>query len=504
MRKFVEQQVRQGRLGPLRKRRQDRIVEPAEARVGGHAANMSIKTLTIEGRRLSPRQPFIKIATISYAAGDGITPALRLNGELGRGINIPQNVFPLQRNIGLVALAHLEAEHVLGIIQHPFDVQEPRRQHRFGVGILQNPGNRLTSGHQPRLTNRRLAVKSHRLAAAQPHGGDEGNQQPAKDARCLAGWLIVNAAWCHTRPYNRGRILKGVMATIKGIVASVYIALNTIFWCIPVYLGGGLRLLVPHHGFRRRMGALLSHVIDGWVGCNRLLMKLLNLTHINTSWNLEEPLDRRRWYLVLSNHQTWADILVLQESFLGTIPPLSFFVKRPLLWLPGLGLAMWFLDFPYVRRYSRDVLAANPELRVHDQEATRRACEHFKHRPTSVLNFLEGTRFTAEKSTAQGATYQHLLNPKVGGLANVVDALGDRLHRIVDVTIVYPGGAPTFWEFLQGACPEVRMEIADRRLPEVTGNTTATADGGARRDLRIYVDALWEAKDRRITELLAS
>jgi 1-acyl-sn-glycerol-3-phosphate acyltransferase len=294
------------------------------------------------------------------------------------------------------------------------------------------------------------------------------------------------------------------MGTIKGIVASVYIAFNTIFWCIPVYLGGIARLLVPVDGFQRQMGALLSHVIDGWVACNRLLMKALKLTHISATWKLNEPLHRHSWYLVVSNHQTWADILVLQESFLGTVPPLSFFVKRPLLWLPGLGLAMWFLDFPYVRRYSRDVLAANPELRIHDQESTRRACDHFKHRPTSVLNFVEGTRFTAEKKTAHGSDYQHLLNPKVGGLATVVEALSDRLDRLVDVTIAYPTGAPSFWEFLCGTCGEVRMEVSDRQLPDAVLHPATSADTDVRQDLRVFVDALWEAKDQRISELLAS
>lgn len=292
------------------------------------------------------------------------------------------------------------------------------------------------------------------------------------------------------------------MATTKGILASIHLVLNTVFWCIPVYLGGLARLLVPHGGFRRHVGALMSYLVDGWVGCNHLMLKSLNLTRIETTTELDTPLDRGRWYLVLSNHQGWADILVLQESFLGKIPPLSFFVKRPLLWLPGIGFAMWFLDFPYVRRYSREVLAANPELRQHDQDATRRACDHFKHRPTSVLNFLEGTRFTPEKRATQGAAYQHLLNPKVGGLATVVEALGDRLHRIIDVTIVYPAGAPSFWDFLCGRCPEVRMHIAERVLPD-SAAAGASADAEAREDLRTYVDNLWAAKDQTFTELQA-
>ncbi len=41
--------------------------------------------------------------------------------------------------------------------------------------------------------------------------------------------------------------------------------------------------------------------------------------------------------------------------------------------------------------------------------------------------------------------------------------LGDKFDSLVDVTIVYPDGAPTFWQFL---CGNVRRVIVrSRRLP---------------------------------------
>jgi 1-acyl-sn-glycerol-3-phosphate acyltransferase len=153
---------------------------------------------------------------------------------------------------------------------------------------------------------------------------------------------------------------------------------------------------------------------------------------------------RRGWYLVNCNHQSWADILVLQHLLTRRIPLLKFFLKQQLVWVPVMGLAWWALDFPFMRRHSDDVLKAHPELRAKDQESTRLACEKFALIPTSVMNFCEGTRFTLAKHQRQQSPYRHLLRPKAGGIALALNVMGDKFRAILDVTIVYPDGAPEF------------------------------------------------------------
>jgi 1-acyl-sn-glycerol-3-phosphate acyltransferase len=137
------------------------------------------------------------------------------------------------------------------------------------------------------------------------------------------------------------------------------------------------------------------------------------------NWDVQgiAGLDPRGWYLVNCNHQSWADILVLQHLLTHRIPLLKFFLKQQLLWVPVMGLAWWALDFPFMRRHSEEVLKAHPELRGKDQEATRLACEKFSLIPTSVMNFCEGTRFTPTKHQRQQSPYRHLLRPKAGGIA---------------------------------------------------------------------------------------
>src|SRR5262249_7455410 len=157
--------------------------------------------------------------------------------------------------------------------------------------------------------------------------------------------------------------------------------------CVPIYLLAIPRALIPASGVKVMIAAAMTRVIDAWVGANRVMLMALKLTQIDVAMRCSEPLRRDRWYVVISNHQGWADILVLQATFLDRIPPLKFFVKQQLIWIPLLGVAMWLLGFPYVRRYSRDAIARDPSLRRHDQEATQRASASFQHRPTSVLNF---------------------------------------------------------------------------------------------------------------------
>jgi len=296
------------------------------------------------------------------------------------------------------------------------------------------------------------------------------------------------------------------MATLKGTVAFLHIIVNTVLWCIPIYLLAIPRALFSRTKFGASLSALMGRAADGWVACNRVMLRVLQIVRIDAHWQLHEPLDRTRWYVVVCNHQSWADILILQDTFLSRIPPIKFFNKSQLIWVPLIGFAMWLLDFPYVRRYSREALAANPSLRLKDQQTTARACEHFKRSPTSVLNFLEGTRFTPQKHELQQSPFRHLLAPKTGGLGYVSSQLGRRIHQTLDVTIFYPGGVPTFWEFLCGRCPAARIEISSCEVPEVIFADPGVSElpASTRDSLRRWVDDLWQRKDRRIGELLGS
>lgn len=288
------------------------------------------------------------------------------------------------------------------------------------------------------------------------------------------------------------------MRLIIGILSTTLVAGNVVVHCVPLFLMGIVRVTLRLTGLtaaENRLARSMDGIIDSWVAFNRWLFRVLGLSRVAVRWHDDDDLSRERWYMVISNHQSWTDILVLQTTLHGRIPPLKFFTKRQLLWVPFLGQAMWLLDFPYVRRISREKIAADPALLQIDRNATREACQKFRNHPTSALNFLEGTRFTREKHAAQEAPrFARLLNPKSGGLAQVFAVLDDRLHRLIDVTLDYPCGIPTFWEFMQGRCPEVTMDVVCRQVPDSIRHEAN--DDALRRATAEWVETLWAEKDR--------
>lgn len=289
------------------------------------------------------------------------------------------------------------------------------------------------------------------------------------------------------------------MNTLRGVFVLLVLVANTLVGCVPLYVIGLVRLVSPRR-FRSPLGRAMDRIVQTWVRGHRLLFSVLGITRLNVRWAAGPRLSTDAWYLVISNHQSWADIVILQNVLVDAIPTLKFFTKRQLVWVPLIGVAMWFLDFPYVRRLPRERIAADPSLAELDRQATLDACRVFRDHPTSVLAFLEGTRFTAAKHAAQDpARFHNLLNPKLGGASYVVSTLADRIHGVLDVTLVYPEGVPTFWELLKGECPRVDVLIEPRLLPD---DVLEAADPDAVRELlRPWVENVWQIKDRRLEGL---
>jgi 1-acyl-sn-glycerol-3-phosphate acyltransferase len=206
---------------------------------------------------------------------------------------------------------------------------------------------------------------------------------------------------------------------------------------------------------------------------------------------------------VTCNHRSWIDVVVLQKVFHRRIPFLKFFIKRELIWVPILGGAWWAMDFPFMKRHSREYLEAHPEKRGTDLETTRRACEKFGTSPVTVLNFPEGTRFTPEKHDSQESPYEHLLKPKAGGAAFVLEAMGERLRSLLDVTVVYPERPARFWDLFTGRLRRVVVRVQERAIPEeFLRGGSYLEDPTIRERFQLWVRQIWAEKDALIERIL--
>jgi 1-acyl-sn-glycerol-3-phosphate acyltransferase len=293
--------------------------------------------------------------------------------------------------------------------------------------------------------------------------------------------------------------------TLKGSVALLVITVNTLFHTVLLWLLALPKWLTPEGPFKQRLRDWLARVAESWIGFNNRLLSLYG----NTRWDLALPpdLDRAGVYLVICNHQSWVDILVLQKCFNRRLPLLRFFLKRELIWVPFLGIAWWALDFPFMRRLSRQQLEKRPELKGADLESARQACEKFSGIPVAMMSFPEGTRFSEAKRSAGDSPFRHLLRPKAGGIGVVLYAFDQRLHACIDVTIAYPGRAgppPTFWELISGQVERITVRAAHREIPGHLLGADYRSDRSARVALQHWIGMLWSAKDQELDGLLTS
>lgn len=289
-------------------------------------------------------------------------------------------------------------------------------------------------------------------------------------------------------------------AWLTGILTCLLVLINTLIGIGPMLLLGIIKAIIPHPWVRRETSRAIMWIANNWAELNKSIFAWLTPTR----WDIrcDTPLYRNHSYLVICNHQSWVDIPALVQALNYKVPYYKFFLKKELIWVPFLGLAFWALDYPFMKRYSKAHLEKHPEDKGKDLEITRRACEKFHGIPVTVVNYLEGTRFTPAKQVAQASPYEHLLKPKSGGMAFAMAALGEQMKSLLDVTIVYPGNRPPgFWALVSGQVSEVIVDIQGRDVPLELFHGDYANDAEFRQHFQDWVQRLWQAKDQRISQL---
>lgn len=283
---------------------------------------------------------------------------------------------------------------------------------------------------------------------------------------------------------------------LRGILVIVLMTVVTIPMALMVIVCGLIVKCLPSKKLHRHAIGWLMRLTQLWIALLNLIM------HINgrSRWKIygNEPLNPKGCYVLISNHRSWVDILVLNAYFNRKIPMIKFFMKEELKWqLPIAGLACWVLEYPFMKRHTRAELMQDPSLKGKDVETTRRACRKLRDNPSSLVNFVEGTRFTWKKHARQQSPFKNLLKPRAGGLAIVIEELNTDLTGIIDATLCYPDGDMTFWKFVTGDFSSI---ILDYRVIKITPNLIG--DYYENREFRAYfqswLNTVWQEKDKLI------
>lgn len=297
-------------------------------------------------------------------------------------------------------------------------------------------------------------------------------------------------------------MLTTLLIPVRLIINFTFAAVTTGLIALLVIIVGIPKLLLPFPPVQRVISTLANGVFRVWGYAMSLLFRLTQPVR----WHIEgdSQLHRDRWYMIIINHLSWVDIPLVMHLACRNMPMPRFFLKQELIWLPLIGLGCWTLDMPFMKRYSREFLEKNPHLKGKDIETTQKSCQKFRHIPTTVINFCEGTRFTPEKHQHKNSPYQHLLPPKAGGTAFTLQTMGEQFDAILDITIVYPPSKNSVvWDLLTGQLRDIYVNVETLPMQQdLIGDYFQ--DAAFKEHFQTWLNGRWERKDKLIGETLTA
>lgn len=277
---------------------------------------------------------------------------------------------------------------------------------------------------------------------------------------------------------------------LNGLIVGCVLFSNVVFFGSLILLFGLFKLFVPH-GF---INTLLHKAYYGWCIGNRVGLRLgCSDIRININGNLNS----QSWYLLICNHLSWLDIAVL--SSVNALPAPKFFLKDELKYVPFIGSSAWALGMPFMKRVSKAQIAKNPKLKGLDIARTKQSCHNFRDYPTTIINFVEGTRYTDDKHKKQQSPFKHLLKPKAGGIGFALEVLGEQFDAMLNTTLVYSGRTDhTCRNLLKGELDSIYVSLEVMPINEKMRGSYQT-DEIFKMNFQQYVNDLWLAKDKQLS-----
>jgi 1-acyl-sn-glycerol-3-phosphate acyltransferase len=284
---------------------------------------------------------------------------------------------------------------------------------------------------------------------------------------------------------------QNLKATIRGCCSLLLFSMNTLSVGLAFFLSWIFlhSLPLPLGAWRQR---LPMRIYNGWIQINRwILCHFIGSQLEKTAW---PELNPQQWYLLLANHQSWADILIIFISFHKQSSEVKYFIKHSLIWLPVIGLSCKALHYPFIKRYSAKQIRKNPKRLQENTRSTLKACAALKKQPATLTIFPEGSRFSLEKQVRLHSPYQKLLLPKAAGMSLSLNSLSEKLTAVLDLSIYYAHPKPTFWALCCGDIPNITLHCQKLSKPTLPNKQThSRAHKQAAQD---WLQKIWQAKEQ--------
>src|SRR5690606_19899320 len=103
------------------------------------------------------------------------------------------------------------------------------------------------------------------------------------------------------------------MLPLRVTLLFLALAANTVLHVVPLLVVALVKAALPFDRLRKASNRLLTGVAERWIGVNSWMLDRFLLTRVHVQEDAVLQADGH--YLVLANHQSWVDIVVLQKVF---------------------------------------------------------------------------------------------------------------------------------------------------------------------------------------------
>jgi len=279
---------------------------------------------------------------------------------------------------------------------------------------------------------------------------------------------------------------------LVGILSALILVNNTLVLAVLMIPLGVIKFLIPLKTLRASFTKIIIKIGELWISINSSWVIYLHKPHIEITG--KENLNGDSWFLSTSNHQSAADIFIVQYITNKKIPMLKFFIKYELIYVPVIGICWWALDMPFLKRYTQKQIKKNPKLKGRDYKKMKKSLEHYSLHPVSIFSYAEGTRFTKKKHSLQKSEYANLLKPKEGGLAIALSNV-NKIKELIDITIIYDSDNMGFWNYLCGNIKNIKVFISKIEIPSKYLTENLITSEELRSDFKLWLNNVWKEKD---------